>query len=164
MVLQPEDPGPLPVVVSAVGLLRRGAVEGTSAKLDVVVEQGSDWVRAATGMLAMADADMLCGLAETTDDMSLDTGFVEVLSADGEQVSIDEVAPPLRAVLRTVLAHAYGDPAAAEEQMSLAFREDDPVTGKHVLAHTVLWTAQLMDVCEEHAVSVPPWLIPGGFP
>ncbi|GAA3988108.1 hypothetical protein GCM10022247_03160 [Allokutzneria multivorans] len=163
MDLHPDDPGPLPVVVSAIGLLRRGAVEGTSEQLDVLVEHGTGWVRAAAGMLAAADADMLCGLADSTEEAGLDSGFVEVLAADGENVSIDDVTPPLRAALRTVLAHAYGDPEAASEQIRLAFLDEDPATGKHVLAHTVLWTAQLMDVCEDRAVPVPPWLNSGGF-
>ncbi|SDM62691.1 hypothetical protein [Allokutzneria albata] len=163
MDLRPDDPGPLPVVVSAIGMLRSGAVEGTTDQLDALVEQGTDWVRAAAGMLAMADADMLCGLAESTQEAGLDSGFVEVLAADGEQVPIDDVAPPLRAALRTVLAHAYGDPESADEQMRLAFLDGDPATGKHILAHTVLWTAQLMDVCEERAVPVPSWLNSGGF-
>jgi len=163
MDLQPDDPGPLPVVVSAIGMLRNGAIEGTSDQLDALVEQGTDWVRTATGMLAIADADMLCGLAETTEEAGLESGFVEVLAADGGQVEIDEVAPPLRAALRTVLAHAYGDPESAAEQIRLAFLDGDPAIGKQVLAHTVLWTAQLMDVCEERAVPVPSWLKAGGF-
>ncbi|GAB3586769.1 hypothetical protein GCM10027445_65930 [Amycolatopsis endophytica] len=71
--------------------------------------------------------------------------FTVALSDEGDaEVGIDEVQPPLRAVLRAVLAELNHDPAGVAAQLEFIASDPDPCGQVDALVHLVSWTHDLL--------------------
>lgn len=112
--------------------------------------------RTATSMLNDATAQMILALCHGTHDIS--TFGVHLADEDGDEVSIDDIVPPIRAGIRALLADVNGDDETAEFQLDLAFCSRDPMTAGTVTLHSLLWAADLVEQCEREHIQVPSWL------
>jgi hypothetical protein len=112
--------------------------------------------RAATSMLNGAAAEMISALCRDTGGVS--AFGVHLADEDGEEVSIDDIVPPIRAGIRALLADVNGDRETAEFQLDLAFRTSDPMTAGTVALHSLLWASDLVEQCEREHIRVPSWL------
>jgi hypothetical protein len=112
-------------------------------------------LRAVLGELVSATGAMLLQRADEGTDH---THLLDLHDADGRVVTIEKVAPPVRALVRAVLAHVNGHPGDADVQIELSVRTDDgdPVT---VLVLALLWTVTALEWCEENDAEPPAWLI-----
>jgi hypothetical protein len=66
-------------------------------------------------------------------------------------VDIDELNPPLRAVLRAVLAELNGDPDATATQLKFASDGSDPLERLDALVHLLSWVDELRPPERHHA-------------
>ncbi len=79
---------------------------------------------------------------------------------DGEPASIDDTEPAQRASTRVLLALANGHQEDAELQLDIVAATSEPDETGHVLAHTMSWTLELLDMCADTGHPVPGWLRP----
>ena len=114
-----------------------------------------DRLRAVLRELVSATAAML----RQRDDGAIDsTHVLDLHDANGAPVSVDALTPPVRALIRALLAQINGRPADADVQLELSLRPDDgdPVT---VLVLALLWTSSALQWCEDNDAVPPAWLI-----
>ena len=85
---------------------------------------------------------------------------VQALDGEAQPVPIDALDPPVRTMMRIMLAAGYGDPVAAEEQLELALRE----AGVHELIQLfslgLTWTVQLAQECSRRGIAIVEWARP----
>lgn len=91
-----------------------------------------------------------------------DTGTVqfriEVATQQDEPLAIDELPPPLRTVLRTILAEGYGDPRAADELVEIALHEASPEELNFLLSAGLSFTVQIAEECHRRGIATPEWV------
>ncbi|SFO91884.1 hypothetical protein SAMN05421810_101393 [Amycolatopsis arida] len=68
---------------------------------------------------------------------------LDITDEHEHEVGIDEVRPPLRAMLRAVLALLNGRPEDADYHVDLVAEDRDPVAQLEAVVHTLRWTASL---------------------
>ncbi|MGQ0840212.1 hypothetical protein [Actinokineospora sp.] len=114
-------------------------------------------LRAVLGELVGATASMM--LHRATARPLPDRAFALDLRDDaGEPVDVDRLDPPVRGLVRALLAELNGRPQDTGFQLDLAVLDDlrfDPVD---VLELALLWTAGSLQWCEEHDAPTPAWL------
>lgn len=83
--------------------------------------------------------------------------LLDLHDTEGRPVSVDDTAPPVRALVRAVLADVNGHPTDADAQLDLSVRADggDPAT---VLVLALLWTVGSLEWCEANDAEPPAWL------
>lgn len=144
------------VIGAALEAAQDGDEDRTLRQLGRLVGMSDDPLRTAILELARANADMLLALTGDTDpDLVLG---LELVSDDGATVPIDDLEPALRASIRIVLSLANGRPADATTQLDLVTAAGDPAELGLVVVHTLMWTLQLLDACENLGTSAPSWL------
>lgn len=136
-----------------VAVTRGGSAPGTDAPLDLLGAPDPR-LRAVLRELVGATASMLLQRGDGRGDQSHLLGLHD---ADGRPVSVDELAPPVRALVRAVLADLNGRPADAAEQVDLSVRVEggDPA---NVLVLALLWTVGSLEWCEANDATPPAWL------
>jgi hypothetical protein len=147
-------------ITQAAGGIREGCYEDTItvlAQLAVAPDTAAgSAARSATELLVRAAADMLCALAERD---GRDRSFaVRLTGEDADDVSIDDVDPPVRATIRALLAEANGDRESADIQLDLAFFRPDDAVATTVALQALVWAVGLANTCEEQGVGFPAWL------
>ncbi len=118
---------------------------------------GSSWATLRAAVMELADAIFEMLLTMTGNRREDD--LVVTLAEDGVG-SVDDLEPPQRTATRVLLALAARHPDDAEAQLDIAAQADDPQAVGHVLAHTVSWTLDLVNTCEDLGKPVPSWLQP----
>lgn len=118
---------------------------------------GSSWSTLRGAVMELADATFEMLLTMT--DNRREDDLVVTLSDEGFG-SVDDLEPPQRTATRVLLALAAHHPADAETQLDIAAEAGDPDAVGHVLAHTVSWTLDLVNTCDDFGKPVPGWLRP----
>lgn len=109
---------------------------------------------------------ILTALVEATALMTLNragpvgpnAAFVIDLRCDDQStVDIDDLDPPVRAVVRALLAEINMHPEDTADQISLAIAGDSCATVDAVVL-SLLWTVNALEWCEDNHVPAPEWL------
>jgi hypothetical protein len=144
-------------IAEALGAVRRGDEDEALLMFERLA--GSSWLTLRDTVLELADAnyDMLLTLT----DSRRDEDVIITLADDNDDASpVDSLDPSQRTATRVLLALASGRPEDAKTQLDIASEAADPEAVGHVLAHTVSWTLDLVNTCEDTGKSVPRWLRP----
>jgi ATP phosphoribosyltransferase regulatory subunit HisZ len=146
-------------IAGAVGAVRRGDEDDALVRFGRLAGSTGLTLRDSVLELAEANVEMLMALVDE------DTGPEPLVvlaeeDADGEAASIDETEPAQRATTRVLLALANGHHEDAEMQLDIVAAAPDPNETGHVLAHTMSWTLELLDMCTDAGRPVPGWLRP----
>jgi hypothetical protein len=144
-------------IAEALGAVRRGDEDEALLMFERLA--GSSWLTLRDTVLELAEAnfDMLLTLTDSRRD---DDIVVTLADDDGAQGSVDSLEPAQRTATRVLLALASGRPEDARIQLDIASESSDPEAVGQVLAHTVSWTLDLVDACEDARKPVPGWLRP----
>ncbi|PWW62726.1 hypothetical protein [Actinokineospora spheciospongiae] len=143
-----------------VAVTRGGGADprGTDGALDVLT--GPDRHERLTAVLhelVVATADMMLLRADTP---VAEKAFVlDLRDEDGQPVVVDQLDPPVRALVRALLAELNGRPEDTDFQLSLALREDERYDPVDVLVLALLWTVGSIEWCEENDAPTPGWLV-----
>ncbi|GGS36762.1 MULTISPECIES: hypothetical protein [Actinokineospora] len=138
-----------------VTVTRGGAAPGVDAPLDLL--GGPDErtrLRAVIRELVDATAAMLLHRGGDNPDHLY---LLDLRDAEGNEVSVDDLTPPVRALVRAVLADLNGRPEDVDVQLELSVRNEggDPLS---VLVLALLWTVGSLEWCEAHDADPPAWL------
>lgn len=142
-------------LAEALRAVRRGDEQQALQMFDRLA--GSSWPTFRGAVLELADANFEMLLTMTGNRKEDD--LVVTLSDEGLS-SVDDLEPAQRTATRVLLALAAHHPGDAETQLDIAAEADDPEAVGHVLAHTVSWTLDLVNTCEDTGIPVPGWLQP----
>lgn len=119
--------------------------DGLTDALETVVDQGDQlrpYVRAVVAELIQVAAT---AVRDNADRQGCDLAFaVDLRDDDNSSVSIDQLAPPIRATIRALLADLNGHPEDAEFQLDLAVRQLDPMTGLDTVRRALTMTVALL--------------------
>ncbi|MGW5050281.1 hypothetical protein [Actinokineospora sp. NPDC004072] len=113
-----------------------------------------DRLRAVIRELVAATATMLLHRGGDNPDHLY---LLDLRDANGDEVPIDALTPPVRALVRAVLADLNGRPEDVDLQLELSLRDEggDPLS---VLVLALLWTVGSLEWCEAHNTAPPAWL------
>ncbi|SES01201.1 hypothetical protein [Actinokineospora terrae] len=143
-----------------VAVTRGGDLDPTArtGALDVLAgPDHRDRLAAVLHELVVATADMMLCRAESTGP---DKAFVLDLRDDaGEVVDVDTLDPPVRALVRALLAQLNGRPDDVQTQLDLAMLDDPRFDPVDVLVLALLWTVGSIEWCEQHDAPTPGWLV-----
>jgi hypothetical protein len=146
---------------AALGMVRRQDHDGLLAELSDFLGHSPDGradLRTLIGMLVHECAAMVgtfAGHATAAGPVR-----VQALDEHAEPVPIDTLDPPVRTLMRIMLAAGYGDPTAAEEQLELALREADGQELVQLFSLTLTWTVHLVQECRRRGLAVVEWARP----
>lgn len=146
-------------IAGAVGAVRRGDEDDALVRFGRLAGTSGLTLRDSVLELAGANVEMLMTLV----DQEADQDALVVLAdedTDGQPASIDDAEPAQRATTRVLLALANGHQDDAELQLDIVEAAPDPNETGHVLAHTMSWTLELLDMCTDAGRPVPGWLRP----
>lgn len=146
-------------IAGAVGAVRRGDEDDALVRFGRLAGASGLTLRDSVLELAEANVEMLMTLV----DQEADRDALVVLAdedTDGQPASIDDAEPAQRATTRVLLALANGHQEDAELQLDIVEAAPDPNETGHVLAHTMSWTLELLDMCTDAGRPVPGWLRP----
>jgi hypothetical protein len=144
-------------IAEALSAVRRGNEDEALLMFDRLA--GSSWNTLQDTVLELADAnhEMLLTMTGSRRDDEL---VISLADEDGEDRTIDDLEPAQRTATRVLLALAAGRPEDARAQLEIAASAPDQEVPGHVLAHTVSWTLEMVETCEEAGRPVPGWLQP----
>ena len=119
--------------------------DGLTNALETVVDQGDQlrpYVRDVVAELIQVAAT---AVRDTAGAPGGETAFaVDLRDDDNTSVSIDELAPPVRATIRALLADLNGNAEDASFQLDLAVRRLDPLTGLDTVRRALTMTVALL--------------------
>jgi hypothetical protein len=142
-----------------VRVTRDGDTDSVFEALRRLTEEGVD-TRMIVGQLVAAAAEMmLLRVGDQPDDV---TYAVDLRDDEEFGVPIDDLAPPLRATVRALLAELNGEPDEADFQLRLALHDHTTTNTLDVVVHSLLWTIGLLEWCETAGRSAPEWLAAHG--
>jgi hypothetical protein len=146
-------------LAGAVSAVRRGDEDDALVRFGRLAGTSGVTLRDSVLELAGANVEMLLTLTGHDND---DDPLVVLAGedTDGQPASIDDTEPAQRATTRVLLALANGHQEDAELQLDIVAAAADPDETGHVLAHTMSWTLELLDMCADTGHPVPGWLRP----
>jgi len=118
--------------------------DGLTSALETVVDQGDhlrSYVRDVVAELIQVAATAVRDSAGTPGEVAF---AVDLRDDEDTTVSIDELAPPVRATIRALLADLNGHPEDAAFQLDLAVRRLDPLTGLDTVRRALTMTVALL--------------------
>ncbi|OLR94316.1 hypothetical protein [Actinokineospora bangkokensis] len=143
-----------------VAVTRGGAMDprGPEGALDVLSgPDHRDRLSAVLRELVEATAGMMLCRADSAD---AEKAFVlDLRDEEGNPVVVDELDPPVRALVRALLAELNGRPEDTGFQLELALLDDPRFDPVDVLVLALLWTVGSIEWCEEHDAPTPGWLV-----
>jgi chemotaxis protein histidine kinase CheA len=146
-------------IARAVATVRGGNQEHAVTRLAKLTEAEEPVMRESVLELVGANVEMLhasvAGVATDTVEFAVDGQ-----DDDGQPVPIDEFEPSQRAATRIMLALANDRPDDAELQLDIVAASAGPSELGLVFVHTLCWTLELLDICEEIGYDIPTWLRP----
>ncbi|WP_158895264.1 hypothetical protein [Amycolatopsis anabasis] len=127
-------------------LLRDAEVEALATELGTLVGRYGPRRHLLRPLLAQLIAETADRVRESTGPMGECGAFAVDVRDDGDQaVDMDELRPPMRAMLRAVLALLSDHPADAEVQLDLAVADPNPLGRMDAVVHALLWVDGLRD-------------------
>jgi hypothetical protein len=146
-------------IARAVATVRGGDQEHAVNRLARLTEAEEPVMRESVLELVNANVEMLhasvAGIATDTVEFAVDGQ-----DDDGQPVPIDEFEPSQRAATRIMLAVANDRPDDADLQLDIVAASAGPSELGLVFVHTLCWTLELLDICEEIGYDIPDWLRP----
>lgn len=145
----------------ALALVRRQDHDGLLAELADFVSvspDGHDDLRTLISVLVHECAAMVSTFTRNT--TAGEPIKVQALDRESRRVPIDALDPPVRTMIRVMLAAGYGDPVAADEQLDLALREAGAQELIKLLSLGLTWTVQLVQECSRRGVEIVEWARP----
>lgn len=144
-------------IAEALSAVRRGDEDEALLMFDRLA--GVSWNTLQDTVLELADAnyEMLLSMTGSRRDDDL---VITLCDEDGSDRTVDDLEPAQRTATRVLLALAAGRREDARTQLEIAASSGDPDSTGHVLAHTVSWTLEMVDTCEDADRPVPRWLYP----
>ncbi|HEX3593033.1 MAG TPA: hypothetical protein VHV74_25685 [Pseudonocardiaceae bacterium] len=144
-------------IAEALSAVRRGDEQDALLMFDRLA--GSSWNTLQDTVLELADAnyEMLLTMTGSRRDDDL---VITLCDEDGSDRTVDDLEPAQRTATRVLLALAAGRPEDARTQLEIAGAADEPAATGQVLAHTVGWTLEMVETCEDAGRPVPRWLYP----
>lgn len=119
--------------------------DGLSNALETVVDQGEQlrpYIRDVVAELIQVASTAVRHTASIDRD---NLAFaVDLRDDDNNRVAIDELAPPVRATIRALLADLNDHPEDAAFQLDLVVRQLDPVTGLDTVRRALTMTVALL--------------------
>ncbi|GAB3467977.1 hypothetical protein [Actinophytocola sediminis] len=119
--------------------------DGLSKALETVADQGEQlrpYVRDVVAELIQVAAT---AVRDTAGTASGEIAFaVDLRGEDDTQLSVDELAPPVRATVRALLADLNGNQEDAAFQLDLVVRKLDPLTGLDTVRRALTMTVALL--------------------
>jgi hypothetical protein len=152
-------------IAGAVKAIRRNEADDGSMLLNSLATSSPRTTQTCVLELASANAEMLLSLSgRPPGTPSSDDVVVTVASRDSDDgaVGIDELAPVQRATTRIMLAIANDCPEDAEIQLDIVSQANRSGELRSVFVDTLVWTLELLDLCERAHRPVPSWLQPVG--
>jgi hypothetical protein len=156
------DPRPLRAdIVGAVAAVRYGD-QGHAAHLLSRLTGASDLrIRQSVRELVAANVQMVYAAVPEPEIHSGAVAFaVDGEDVEGRPVPIDDFEPAQRAATRIMLALANDRPEDMETQLDIVSDAPEGNEMGLVFVHTLFWTLDLLDVCEQLNRGVPDWLRP----
>jgi hypothetical protein len=146
-------------IARAVATVRDGDQERAVTRLAKLTEVEETVMRESVLELVGANVEMLHASVAgvVTDAVEF---AVDGQDDDGQPVPIDEFEPSQRAATRIMLALANDRPDDAELQLDIVASCAGPSELGMVFVHTLCWTLELLDICEEVGYDIPQWLRP----
>jgi hypothetical protein len=146
-------------IAHAVAAVRGGEQDDAVSRLARLTEAADQVMRTSVLELVGANVEMLHTAVDGTTDIAVQFA-VDGEDEDGEQVPIDDFEPAQRAATRIMLALANGHPDDAEIQLDIVAAVPGSTEMGLVFVHTLCWTLELIDVCQEVGYDLPDWLRP----
>jgi len=146
-------------IAHAVAAVRDGEQDDAVSRLARLTEAADQVMRASVLELVTANVEMLHTAVDGTADIAVQFA-VDGEDEDGEQVPIDDFEPAQRAATRIMLALANGHAEDAEIQLDIVSAVPGSAEMGLVFVHTLCWTLELIDVCQEVGYDLPEWLRP----
>jgi hypothetical protein len=144
-------------IARAVATVRGGDQEHAVTRLARLTEAEEPLMRETVLELVGANVEMLHASVAGTEPVEF---AVDGQDVDGQPVPIDEFEPSQRAATRIMLALANDRPDDAELQLDIVATCAGPSELGLVFVHTLCWTLELLDICEEVGYDIPRWLRP----
>lgn len=127
-----------------VGLVRRQDYDTLATVVPRVVGKQGAEARLFTPVLLALTIEVAARIREQAADVRPQDLFTVGLEMDAEGgLSVDELAPPLRASLRAVLAELHDDRENTLIQLGFIARDDDSLGRLDALLHLVSWVSDL---------------------
>ncbi|MDT7724553.1 MAG: hypothetical protein QOI21_1129 [Actinomycetota bacterium] len=146
-------------IAVAVATVRTGDQEIAVTRLARLTEAEEPVMRESVLELVGANVEMLhasvAGVATDVVEFAVDGQ-----DDDGQPVPIDDFEPSQRAATRIMLALANDRPDDAEMQLDIVAAAEGRSELGLVFVHTLCWTLELLDICEEIGYDIPDWLRP----
>jgi hypothetical protein len=146
-------------IAGALSAVRRGDDDDALVMFGQLAESTGLTIRDSVLELTDANVEMLRTL--TGDQGPGDVLFTLSNEDDGgEPLSINDVEPAQRATIRILLAVANGNRSDADLHWRIVEDAPEETAAGQVFVHTLSWTMELLDACEEAGRLVPAWLRP----
>lgn len=157
------DPRPriLRMAGAALGMVRRQDHDGLLAELADFLGRSPDGrgdLRSLIGVLVYECAAMVGTFGRA--GAAAEPVRIQALDQQARPVPIDTLDPPVRTMMRIMLAAGYGDPVAAEEQLDLALREADAQELVRLFSLGLTWTVHLVQESSRRGLAVVEWARP----
>jgi hypothetical protein len=150
-------------IVGAVAAVRYGDQDHAALLLSRLTGASDLRMRQSVRELVAANVQMVYAAVPEPEIGSGDHAVafaVDGADVEGRPVPIDDFEPAQRAATRIMLALANDRPEDVETQLDIV--SDAPGENEMglVFVHTLYWTLDLLDVCEQLNRGVPDWLRP----
>lgn len=147
------------IIAGALSAVRRGSEEDALVLLGKLGTTSGQTARDSVHELATANVEMLFGLVGRPVDAEIMV-TLDAEDLDGEPVSIDDLEPSQRAATRVMLSYANDRPEDAQAHLDIVEASGGAMELGHVFVHTLCWTLELLETCEDSGAAVPGWLKP----
>lgn len=138
-----------------VNLTRFGDLDTASLMVRLLADPGQrTQLRQILTELLRASASMV--LRQVGDD-SGSAIVLDLRRVDGSTVTVDQLRPEVRGMVRALLAEAHQHPEDAETQISLAL-SGEPAGLTEGISLVLMWTVSALHWCETHDEPTPGWL------
>jgi hypothetical protein len=142
-----------------INLVRVGELDTAVGSLSMLSYAGPahrERLRQVLATLIEAIATMVTGKA---DSMDIGGAFaVDLRREDESAVDIDSLDPPVRAVIRAILAQVNDHPEDADDQIGFAVAGGRQASVEAVVL-ALRWTINAMENCEDVGLPTPEWLM-----
>jgi hypothetical protein len=146
---------------NALGMVRRQDHDGMLAELADFVGLSRDGRADLTTLICVLVHECATMVGTFTAGISADQPIkVQAMDGEARPVPIDTLDPPVRTMMRIMLAAGYGDTAAADEQLQLALREAGVRELIQLFSLGLTWTVQLAQECSRRGIAIVEWARP----
>jgi hypothetical protein len=144
-----------------INLVRAGEMDTATGSLSMLSYAGPahrERLRQVLAILIEAIAAMVTGKAGSMETSGLFA--VDLRREDESAVDIDSLDPPVRAVIRAILAQVNDHPEDAAYQIGFAVAGGRQATVEAVVL-ALRWTVNAVENCEDIGLPTPEWLMAG---